>query len=183
MNVESIFKCFPFIISLFLFYALHQLPISAVCLCMAVHNVNDVFSPFQVIVHLQLVVGIAVLLTIQTSMFLEGTILTMMSQEAQKMKTTHCSESFGGTTLPQAAGSKFEQRATCPQSWRPCQVEQTFTQDIIPQYNNNMITVGSTWKRFIVQSVPKKLTSFLDVQKSAIISILLSGIYMPFTAT
>lgn len=81
------------------------------------------FFPLQVIVLPPPAVGIAVLLTTLTCMYSEGTTPIMMSQEAQRMKTIHCSGSSGGTTLPQAAGSRFEQRAICPQSWRLCQVK------------------------------------------------------------
>lgn len=80
-------------------------------------------TPPQVIALPLLAVGTAALLTTQTCMCLEVTTLTMMSQEAQRMRIIHCLGSFGGTTLPQAAGSRSEQRATCPQSWRLCQVK------------------------------------------------------------
>lgn len=39
------------------------------------------------------------------------------------MKTIHFSGSYGGIILQQAAGSRSEQRATCPQSWHQCQVK------------------------------------------------------------
>lgn len=81
------------------------------------------YSPPQVIALPLHGVGTAALLTTQTSMCSEVTTLTMMSQEAQRMRIIHCLGSFGGTTLPQAAGSRSEQRATCPQSWRLCQVK------------------------------------------------------------
>lgn len=52
-----------------------------------------------------------------------GTTPTTTSREALRMRTTRCSGSSGGTTSPRAPGSRFERRATCPQSWRPCQVK------------------------------------------------------------
>lgn len=95
----------------------------SVCTILLSSSYETLLFPPQVIVLPLPAVGIAVLLTTLTCMCLEGTTQTMMSQEAQRMKTIHCSESFGGTTLPQAAGSRFEQRVICPQSWRPCQVK------------------------------------------------------------
>lgn len=83
--------------------------------------------PFQVIELPLPVVGIVVLLTTLTFMCSEVTTLTMMSQGAQRMKIIHCLGSFGGTTLPQAAGSRFGQRGTCPQSWLLCQLFCTVT--------------------------------------------------------
>lgn len=85
---------------------------------------------FQVIELLPPAVGIAVSLTTRTFMFLEVTTQTMTSQEAQRMKTIHCSGSFGGTTSPQAAGSRSEQRGTCPPSWRLCQVKHPYALSI-----------------------------------------------------
>lgn len=85
--------------------------------------VTQEFDPTPQVTALHLLaVATAALLTTQTCMCLVVTTLTMMSQEAQRMRIIHCSGSFGVTTLPQAAGSRSGQKATCPQSWRPCQV-------------------------------------------------------------
>lgn len=81
----------------------------------------------QVIVIPLPAVAIAALPTTPTCMYLEDTTLTTTSPEAQTMKITHCSGSCGGTTLPQAAGSRSEQKATCPPSWRLCQVKHSLS--------------------------------------------------------
>lgn len=83
----------------------------------------DGYLTLKVIVHPLPAVGIAVLLIMPTCMCLEVTILITMSQEVQRMKIIHCSGSFGGTTLLRAAGSRFGQMVTCPQSWLLCQVK------------------------------------------------------------
>lgn len=81
------------------------------------------FFCFQGIAHHLPAVGTAASLTTLTCMCLVGTTPTTMSQEAQRMKTIHFSGSYGGIILQQAAGSRSEQRATCPQSWHQCQVK------------------------------------------------------------
>lgn len=74
----------------------------------------------------------------------------MWSREARRTKIIHCSGSFGGTTLPQAAGSRFRQRAICRQSWRRCQVRHGVFKKVVTPVS------------FIVQSLISVL-SFLRV--------------------
>lgn len=67
-------------------------------------------------------VDIAALLTAPIFMCLEATTQTMRRLVGRKTKTTLFLGNFGGSILPQPLGSRSARKATCPPSWRLCQV-------------------------------------------------------------